>query len=112
MLLRVRDEFRMFKLALQSLYDSSIAYGLKKALIGEQEKEVMKNKQLQLEKDNRELTYQIEELEQTICQREERIADEMLIFNEDLDKDKKVLRIRVFKLQEALSTLLERTIPV
>ena len=102
----------MFKLALQSLYDSSIAYGLKKALIGEQEKEVMKNKQLQLEKDNRELTYQIEELEQTICQREERIADEMLIFNEDLDKDKKVLRIRVFKLQEALSTLLERTIPV
>jgi hypothetical protein len=47
----------MFKLALQSLYDSSIAYGLKKALIGEQEKEVMKNKQLQLEKDNRELGY-------------------------------------------------------
>jgi dynein light intermediate chain len=44
LLLRVRDEFRMFKLALQSLYDSSIAYGLKKALIGEQEKEVMKNK--------------------------------------------------------------------
>ena len=27
------------------------------ALIGEQEKEVMKNKQLQLEKDNRELGY-------------------------------------------------------
>ena len=44
MLVRVRDEFRMVKHALQSLYDSSIAYGLKKALVGESEKETMVNK--------------------------------------------------------------------
>ena len=56
----------MFKSALQGLYDSSIAYGIKKALIGEQEKEQMKNRQLQLEKDNKELGYQIEDLEQKI----------------------------------------------
>ena len=47
----------MFKLALQGLYDSSIAYGIKKALIGEAEKEEMKNNQLQLEKENKELNY-------------------------------------------------------
>jgi hypothetical protein len=33
---------------------------MKKALIGDSEKDTMKNKQLQLEKENRELTSQIE----------------------------------------------------
>ena len=33
---------------------------MKKALIGDSEKDAMKNKQLQLEKENRELTSQIE----------------------------------------------------
>lgn len=36
MLVRVRDEVRMVKKAYQSLYDSSIAYGIKKALVAEQ----------------------------------------------------------------------------
>ena len=66
LLVRVRDEFRMVKETLQSLYDSSIAYGLKKALIGESSKETMKNKQLALEKENKDLGYQIEELEEEI----------------------------------------------
>lgn len=57
LLVRVRDEFRMVKQALQSLYDSSIAYGLKKALVGESEKETMKTRQLQLEKENKELGF-------------------------------------------------------
>jgi dynein light intermediate chain len=59
LLVRVRDEFRMVKHSLQSLYDSSIAYGLKKALMGEAEKEAMKTRQLQLEKENRDLQDQI-----------------------------------------------------
>ena len=37
-LVRVRDEARMVKSSLQQLYDSSIAYGLKKALIAYQSK--------------------------------------------------------------------------
>ena len=37
-LVRVRDEARMLKSSLQQLYDSSIAYGLKKALIAYQSK--------------------------------------------------------------------------
>jgi len=32
---RVRDEFRMVKKTLAGLYDSSIAYGMKKALVSE-----------------------------------------------------------------------------
>jgi dynein light intermediate chain len=41
LLLRVRDEIRMYKETLQGLYDSSIAYGLKKALVAEQTKKDM-----------------------------------------------------------------------
>ena len=35
LLVRVRDEVRMVKKCYQSLYDSSIAYGIKKALVAE-----------------------------------------------------------------------------
>lgn len=66
LLVRVRDEFRMVKHSLQSLYDSSIAYGLKKALMGEAEKEAMKTRQLQLEKENRDLQDQIQDFEEQI----------------------------------------------
>lgn len=44
LLVRVRDEVRMFKGALQQLYDSSIAYGMKKALIANQSKSEMAEK--------------------------------------------------------------------
>jgi len=37
-LLRVRDEIRMTLAAYQSLYESSIAFGMRKALIAEQRK--------------------------------------------------------------------------
>ena len=33
LLVRVRDEMRMYKQTLQNLYESSIAYGMKKALV-------------------------------------------------------------------------------
>lgn len=55
LLLRVRDEVRMTKEALQGLYDSSIAYGLKKALVAEQAKKDMHAKIAMLEKENKEL---------------------------------------------------------
>ena len=63
LLVRVRDEVRMFKGALQQLYDSSIAYGMKKALIADQTKSVMHDRIKGLEKENKELTKTIQELE-------------------------------------------------
>ena len=56
--MRVRDEVRMGKKALQGLYDSSIAYGMKKALVAEQSKADMQSKIKLLEKENKELERQ------------------------------------------------------
>ena len=41
LLVMVRDEMRMYKQTLQNLYESSIAYGMKKALVAQQSKHKM-----------------------------------------------------------------------
>ena len=43
MLVRVRDEIKMTIQAYQTLYESSIAYGMRKALMAEQRKNDMQN---------------------------------------------------------------------
>ena len=54
----------MVKRALQQLYDSSIAYGLKKALIAYQSKTDMHDRIKALKKENNELRKKIGSLEQ------------------------------------------------
>ena len=54
----------MVKSSLQQLYDSSIAYGLKKALIAYQSKTDMHDRIKSLQKENNELRKTIEALEQ------------------------------------------------
>lgn len=44
LLLRVRDEIKMTIAAYQSLYESSIAFGMRKALLSEQRKSEMQEK--------------------------------------------------------------------
>ena len=53
----------MFKDGLKQLYDSSIAYGMKKALKADQAKTEMNEKIKTLKKENKELKKRIEELE-------------------------------------------------
>jgi len=62
LLLRVRDEIHMTIAAYQTLYESSIAFGMRKALMAEQRKAEMETKIRQLENDNEELEGQIREL--------------------------------------------------
>eukprot|EP00960_Hanusia_phi_P034764 751273-Hanusia_phi.AAC.3 len=62
LLLRVRDEIRMTIAAYQTLYESCIAFGMRKALLAEQYKVEMKNKIVQLEGETTDLKRQIEEL--------------------------------------------------
>ncbi|RHZ02077.1 hypothetical protein DYB31_013930, partial [Aphanomyces astaci] len=61
LLLRVRVEIRMTIAAYQTLYESSIAFGMRKALMAEQRKLDADQKLKQLETDRNELIAQVEE---------------------------------------------------
>lgn len=62
LLLRVRDEIRMTIAAYQTLYESSVAFGMRKALQAEQGKADMERKIQELEVDKRDLERQVNEL--------------------------------------------------
>ncbi|XP_062847409.1 axonemal dynein light intermediate polypeptide 1 [Trichomycterus rosablanca] len=61
LLLRVRDEIRMTIAAYQTLYESSVAFGMRKALQAEQGKSDMEKKILDLEDEKKEHERQLNE---------------------------------------------------
>ena len=63
MLIRVRDEYRMILAHYQTLYDSSVAFGMRKALQANRDKEVMIKTVKRLEKENSQLEEEAEVLE-------------------------------------------------
>ncbi|KAI8912095.1 hypothetical protein PhCBS80983_g06152 [Powellomyces hirtus] len=62
LLLRVRDEIRMSIAAYQTLYESSVAFGMRKALQAEQGKSDMENRIKELEEEKRQLEQSVLEL--------------------------------------------------
>ncbi|KAJ3154785.1 Axonemal dynein light intermediate polypeptide 1 [Geranomyces variabilis] len=62
LLLRVRDEIRMSIAAYQTLYESSVAFGMRKALQAEQGKSDMENRIKELEEEKRGLEQSVLEL--------------------------------------------------
>lgn len=90
LLLRVRDEIRMTTAAYQTLYESSIAFGMRKALMSEQKKETMEKQIRELDADNEDLERQVGELSNRIeviqkKEAERREADEKS-HTEEVDK--------------------------
>mmetsp|Transcript_2465 Transcript_2465/g.5129 ORF Transcript_2465/g.5129 Transcript_2465/m.5129 type:complete len:229 (+) Transcript_2465:86-772(+) len=82
LLLRVRDEIRMTTAAYQTLYESSIAFGMRKALMSEQKKGEMENTIRSLDSDTEDLERQVGELTKRIediqaKEKERREADEV-----------------------------------
>merc|ERR1711936_766863 len=75
LLLRVRDEIRMTIAAYQTLYESSIAFGMRKALQAEQGKADMEKKISELEKEKLDLERQVNELKAK-CEQIEKRANE------------------------------------
>ena len=82
LLVRVRDEIKMTIAAYQTLYESSIAYGMRKALMAEQGKNEMNANIADLEKCNADYAADIERFEREI----EEIKRK---FEEDSDKERK-----------------------
>lgn len=75
LLLRVRDEIRMTIAAYQTLYESSVAFGMRKALQAEQGKADMEKKIAELEDEKRELEKNVNELKAK-CEQIEKRAQE------------------------------------
>ncbi|NXT24901.1 IDLC protein, partial [Syrrhaptes paradoxus] len=61
LLLRVRDEIQMTIAAYQTLYESSVAFGMRKALQAEQGKSDMEKRIAELEEEKQELQRQVSE---------------------------------------------------
>ncbi|XP_037128850.1 axonemal dynein light intermediate polypeptide 1-like isoform X4 [Syngnathus acus] len=59
LLLRVRDEIQTTVAAYQTLYESSVVFGMRKALQAEQDKEDMRKRMNDLEKEKEELTMRL-----------------------------------------------------
>jgi dynein light intermediate chain, axonemal len=98
LLVRVRDELRTTKQAYQTLYESAIAYGMRKALQAEQEKIEMSEKIKALETENKELESQVETLERQI---EETEAKDI----EDREKAEKLHQESVEQLKKSIQAV-------
>ncbi|KAI1231252.1 hypothetical protein IHE44_0008192, partial [Lamprotornis superbus] len=71
LLLRVRDELQLTLSAYQALYESSVAFGVRKALQAEQGKAHLENRIAELEEEKKELEKQVRE-EKAKCEAIER----------------------------------------
>ncbi|ESP03353.1 hypothetical protein LOTGIDRAFT_207595 [Lottia gigantea] len=76
LLLRVRDEIRMTIAAYQTLYESSVAFGMRKALQAEQGKADMEKRISDLEDDKRKLEKDVNELKAKCEQIENRAKEQ------------------------------------
>ena len=93
--------------AYQTLYESSVAFGMRKALMAEQGKSDMEKKVNELEEDKRDLERQVNELKAKIDQIEKRNAEqraseekkhsEDIAFYKKTNQQLKVSRRRVFR---------------
>lgn len=90
LLLRVRDEARMTISAYETLYESSIAYGIRKALMAEQKRTDLNAELMQLAVIRKDLQREVNDLKQQIVDskaksQERRDAEEKL-HNDDVER--------------------------
>ncbi|XP_004078347.1 axonemal dynein light intermediate polypeptide 1 [Oryzias latipes] len=87
LLCRVRNEMQMMIRAYQNLSESSIAFGMRKSLHGEQGKEETQKKILDLEAENKDLMKQLNELKDKCDMIENREAEEKQLKDKQHDEE-------------------------
>lgn len=101
--MRVRDEARMTISAYETLYESSIAYGVRKALIAEQKRIDLDVKLKELAANKRDLQQQVESLKKAIEAAQTRAIEkreaEERVHSEEVE--------RIMRTNEQLKTSLE-----
>jgi dynein light intermediate chain len=111
LLLRIRDELRMTVAAYQTLYESSIAYGMRKALHSEHSRSELEAAIRQLEGEVAELTGQVDATRQKVKGVEERERAREAAENERHSAEVAALRGRNAELKAELETLLSVSSP-
>jgi len=106
LLLRVRDEIRMTIASYQTLYESSIAFGMRKALQAEQQKVEMQAKLKQLESEKRDLEKQVLEMKTKCEMLEKRDQERREEENNKHHEEVESLRKQNQQLKKELETLL------
>jgi dynein light intermediate chain len=106
LLLRVRDEIRMTIAAYQTLYESSIAFGMRKALMAEQKKAEMEAKIKQLEAEKRDLERQVQELRSKCEAIEKREAERRALDESKHQEEVEFLKSTNEQLKNNLESLL------
>ncbi len=76
LLVRVRDEIKMTMQAYQSLYESSIAYGMRKALMAEQKKNEMQTNITQLRQACEDLENEVQRCDQEYIDIEKKFEED------------------------------------
>lgn len=106
LLLQVRDEIRMTISAYQSLYESSIAFGMRKALQAEQRSKQQQREIDMLTETNRMLAEESERLEQEISHMQQREAQKKEAEEKKHKEEVDGLRRTVGSLREQLEQIL------
>ena len=106
LLLRVRDEIRMTIAAYQTLYESSIAFGMRKALMAEQKKAEIEAKIKTLEGDKSELTRQVQELKAKCEAIEKRESERRALDEKNHQEEVALLKEANDRLKASLENLL------
>lgn len=106
LVLRVRDEIRMTIAAYQTLYESSIAFGMRKALMAEQRKAEMETLIKTLEGETQDLEKQVKELNTRCSAIEQREAEQREANKAKHDEEVARLKEVNDKLKASLESLL------
>ena len=106
LVLRVRDEIRMTIAAYQTLYESSIAFGMRKALMAEQRKAEMETLIKTLEGETQDLEKQVKELKTRCSAIEQREAEQREANKAKHDEEVARLKEVNDKLKASLESLL------
>ena len=109
LLLRVRDEIRMTIAAYQTLYESSIAFGMRKALQAEQGKADMEARIKQIEAEKKDLERQVQELKAKAEAIEKRESERRALEEKKHAEEVQFLKRTNAQLKKELETYLSPT---
>jgi dynein light intermediate chain, axonemal len=111
LLLRVRDEIRMTISAYQTLYESSVAFGMRKALQAEQGKSDMEAKIKQLESEKKELERQVQDQKAKCEAIEKREAERRTLEEKKHNEEVAFLKRSHQQLKQQLESVLAPSAP-